>query len=93
VLQGLNPDYERATGVDSLASLIWLTLGAFAIGTKGFMIAGLLPTLCPRPEGRCARRRSSGDCLLPRLCRRRAEGFASSMEDARASHPMPSFRA
>jgi predicted MFS family arabinose efflux permease len=31
--------------VGSLASLGWLTLGAFAIGTEGFMIAGLLPTL------------------------------------------------
>jgi DHA1 family inner membrane transport protein len=29
----------------SLNSLLWLTLGAFAIGTEGFMIAGLLPTL------------------------------------------------
>jgi len=29
----------------SLTSLAWLTLGAFAIGTEGFMIAGLLPTL------------------------------------------------
>jgi predicted MFS family arabinose efflux permease len=29
----------------SLHCLIWLTLGAFAIGTEGFMIAGLLPTL------------------------------------------------
>lgn len=29
--------------VGSLISLIWLTLGAFAIGTEGFMIAGLLP--------------------------------------------------
>ena len=29
----------------SLASLVWLTLGAFAIGTEGFMIAGLLPAL------------------------------------------------
>jgi predicted MFS family arabinose efflux permease len=45
VLQGLNPDYGRATGVDSLTSLLWLTLGAFAIGTEGFMIAGLLPAL------------------------------------------------
>jgi predicted MFS family arabinose efflux permease len=27
----------------SLTSLTWLTLGAFAIGTEGFMIAGLLP--------------------------------------------------
>lgn len=31
--------------VGSLASLAWLTLGAFAIGTEGFMIAGLLPAL------------------------------------------------
>jgi predicted MFS family arabinose efflux permease len=38
-------DCERSTGVDSLASLMWLTLGAFAIGTEGFMIAGLLPVL------------------------------------------------
>ena len=29
----------------SLNSLLWLTLGAFAIGTEGFMIAGLLPHL------------------------------------------------
>ena len=29
----------------SLTCLIWLTLGAFAIGTEGFMIAGLLPAL------------------------------------------------
>jgi predicted MFS family arabinose efflux permease len=29
----------------SLTGLIWLTLGAFAIGTEGFMIAGLLPAL------------------------------------------------
>jgi len=29
----------------SLTSLVWLTLGAFAIGTEGFMIAGLLPAL------------------------------------------------
>jgi predicted MFS family arabinose efflux permease len=28
-----------------LTSLVWLTLGAFAIGTEGFMIAGLLPAL------------------------------------------------
>ena len=45
MLHGLNPDYGRATGADSLTSLIWLTLGAFAIGTEGFMIAGLLPAL------------------------------------------------
>src|SRR6201985_3183686 len=31
--------------VRSLAPLSWLTLGAFAIGTEGFMIAGLLPAL------------------------------------------------
>src|SRR6478736_3458105 len=29
----------------SLSRLAWLTLGAFAIGTEGFMIAGLLPAL------------------------------------------------
>src|SRR5262245_33754716 len=29
----------------SLTPLIWLTLGAFAIGTEGLMIAGLLPAL------------------------------------------------
>ncbi len=45
VLQELNPDRRRASGVGSLSSLIWLTLGAFAIGTEGFMIAGLLPAL------------------------------------------------
>ncbi|WP_229191079.1 MFS transporter [Bradyrhizobium brasilense] len=45
VLQELNPDRAQATSTDSLASLIWLTLGAFAIGTEGFMIAGLLPAL------------------------------------------------
>jgi predicted MFS family arabinose efflux permease len=31
--------------VGSQTRLIWLTLGAFAIGTEGFMIAGLLPAL------------------------------------------------
>ena len=36
---------EALPTVGSLASLIWLTLGAFAIGTEGFMIAGLLPAL------------------------------------------------
>jgi predicted MFS family arabinose efflux permease len=45
VLQELNPDCGRATGVHSLIPLTWLTLGAFAIGTEGFMIAGLLPAL------------------------------------------------
>jgi predicted MFS family arabinose efflux permease len=45
VLQEVNPDHGRAIAVDSLTSLIWLTLGAFAIGTEGFMIAGLLPSL------------------------------------------------
>lgn len=29
----------------SLTRLVWLSLGAFAIGTEGFMIAGLLPAL------------------------------------------------
>ncbi|MBX6375957.1 MAG: MFS transporter [Acetobacteraceae bacterium] len=28
-----------------LPTLLWLTLGAFAIGTEGFMIAGLLPAM------------------------------------------------
>ena len=45
MLQELNHDFGRAASVDSLASLTWLTLGAFAIGTEGFMIAGLLPSL------------------------------------------------
>jgi hypothetical protein len=45
VLQELNPGRAQATSADTLASLIWLTLGAFAIGTEGFMIAGLLPAL------------------------------------------------
>jgi hypothetical protein len=45
VLQELNPNCGRSTGADSLTSLSWLTLGAFAIGTEGFMIAGLLPAL------------------------------------------------
>jgi predicted MFS family arabinose efflux permease len=34
----------------SLSSLLWLTLGAFAIGTEGFMIAGLLPALARDPN-------------------------------------------
>jgi predicted MFS family arabinose efflux permease len=45
VLQELNPNCGRSTGADSLTALSWLTLGAFAIGTEGFMIAGLLPAL------------------------------------------------
>jgi predicted MFS family arabinose efflux permease len=45
VLQELNPDCGGSTGVGSLTSLVWLTLGAFAVGTEGFMIAGLLPAL------------------------------------------------
>src|SRR5262245_62428142 len=45
VLQELNPFCGQRTGVGSLTCLIWLTLGAFAIGTEGFMIAGLLPAL------------------------------------------------
>jgi hypothetical protein len=43
-LQALAPDRGRA-GAGSLNSLIWLTLGAFAVGTEGFMIAGLLSAL------------------------------------------------
>ena len=27
------------------SSLIWLVLGAFAIGTEGFMISGILPSM------------------------------------------------
>lgn len=34
-----------ATASGSLNRLVWLTLGAFSIGTEGFMIAGLLPAL------------------------------------------------
>jgi MFS family permease len=45
VLQELNAQGQQNTGVDALTCLIWLTLGAFAIGTEGFMIAGLLPAL------------------------------------------------
>ena len=45
VLQELNPDCGRATGPNSLTSLIWLALDAFATGTEEFMIAGLLPAL------------------------------------------------
>jgi predicted MFS family arabinose efflux permease len=53
VLQELNAQGQQNTGVDSLTCLIWLTLGAFAIGTDGFMIAGVLPALarsfhCPQ---------------------------------------------
>jgi predicted MFS family arabinose efflux permease len=28
-----------------VSSLIWLVLGAFAIGTEGFMISGILPSM------------------------------------------------
>src|ERR1700758_4030206 len=45
VLQELNPVCGQRTGADSLTCLLALTLGAFAIGTEGFMIAGLLPAL------------------------------------------------
>lgn len=45
VLQQVDPDRRQAPPVESLASLIWLAFGAFAIGTEGFMIAGLLPAL------------------------------------------------
>jgi predicted MFS family arabinose efflux permease len=45
VLQELDLGYRQPTGVDALTCLIWLTLGAFAVGTEGFMIAGLLPAL------------------------------------------------
>jgi hypothetical protein len=39
VLQQVDPDRRRATAGDSLASLIWLNLGAFAIGTEGVSAA------------------------------------------------------
>src|ERR1700742_2360278 len=39
------PASTRIAVFGSLTSLLWLTLGAFAIGTEGFMIAGLLPAL------------------------------------------------
>jgi predicted MFS family arabinose efflux permease len=45
VLQELNADCGRSTNAWSLTSLAWLTLGAFSIGSEGFMIAGLLPAL------------------------------------------------
>lgn len=45
VLQETIPAGGRPASADSLSSLLWLTLGAFAIGTEGFMIAGLLPAL------------------------------------------------
>lgn len=45
MLQELNPERAQASSANSLASLIWPTLGVFAIGTEGFMIAGLLPAL------------------------------------------------
>jgi predicted MFS family arabinose efflux permease len=37
--------FDMASMSSSLNSLLWLTLGAFSIGTEGFMIAGLLPAL------------------------------------------------
>jgi predicted MFS family arabinose efflux permease len=37
--------FGEASMPRSLNSLLWLALGAFAIGTEGFMIAGLLPAL------------------------------------------------
>jgi hypothetical protein len=45
VLQALNTQSEQHASVDSLTCLVWLALGAFAIGTEGFMIAGLLAAL------------------------------------------------
>jgi predicted MFS family arabinose efflux permease len=35
----------EASMPSSLNSLVWLALGAFAVGTEGFMIGGLLPAL------------------------------------------------
>ena len=37
--------FGEASMPSSLNSLVWLPLGAFAVGTEGLMIAGLLPTL------------------------------------------------
>lgn len=45
VLQELEPDSGRTAGPVALGTLFWLTLGALAIGTEGFMIAGLLPSV------------------------------------------------
>lgn len=45
MLRQLDPPCAQAIRIGSLTSLMWLTLGAFAIGTEGFMIAGLLPAL------------------------------------------------
>jgi predicted MFS family arabinose efflux permease len=75
VPQELNPDFGRAASVDSLASLTWLTLGAFAIGTEGFMIAGLLPSL--------ARDLNVGVAATGHLVTR----FPSPMPSARRSWP------
>jgi predicted MFS family arabinose efflux permease len=36
---------ETSSVPGSLTCLIWLTLGAFAVGTENFMIAGLLPAM------------------------------------------------
>jgi Major Facilitator Superfamily len=44
-LQKLNPGYGRPAGVGAPTCLIWLTVCAFAIGTEGFIIAGLVPAL------------------------------------------------
>src|SRR5437763_1950908 len=43
--QGLPPERVRVAAIASVASLVWLSLGAFAIVPEGFMIAGLLPAL------------------------------------------------
>ena len=39
--------------------LFWLALGAFAIGTEGFMIAGLLPEIAGRRDLPCRPRANS----------------------------------
>jgi hypothetical protein len=49
----------------SLTCLIWLTLGAFAIGTEGFMIAGLLPALLGSGRGGRTREASPSSVKLP----------------------------
>lgn len=45
VLRELEPDSGQTAGPVALGTLFSLTLGAFAIGTEGFMIAGLLPSV------------------------------------------------
>ncbi len=45
------------------APLYWLAVGAFAVGTEGFMIAAILPRIAADPVGQSRRRRPGGDDL------------------------------